>query len=82
MTSGYRNGFMKVQKRSPCGTPLDLRCDRPSPAGQAVLVADEFAARPHIALEAPAVDHFGVEAPIGANAKARQLASTEELVNC
>src|SRR6266436_175723 len=35
----------------------------------------------HIALQAPAVDHFSVETPVGANPETRQLAASQQLVN-
>ena len=35
----------------------------------------------HVALEAPAVDHLGIETPVGANPEARQLSATEQLVD-
>lgn len=36
----------------------------------------------HVPLKAPAVDHLGVETPVGADAEARQLSATEQLVDC
>src|ERR1700730_17050382 len=35
----------------------------------------------HIALQTPAIDHFSVEAPVGANPEARQLAAAQQLVD-
>ena len=35
----------------------------------------------HVALEAPAVDHLGVETPVGADPEARQLSAPEQLVD-
>src|SRR5258707_299588 len=35
----------------------------------------------HISLQAPAVDHFGVETPVGADSESRQFATTQQLVN-
>src|SRR5260370_41428841 len=35
----------------------------------------------HISLQAPAVDHFGVETPVGADSETRQFAPTQQFVN-
>lgn len=36
---------------------------------------------PHVALEAPFVDDFSIEAPIGSDAEAGKLAAAQKLVN-
>src|SRR5712692_1605411 len=40
-----------------------------------------FFGGPHIALEAPAINHFGVEAPVGSDAEPGQLATTQQFVD-
>src|ERR1700682_3810626 len=35
----------------------------------------------HIALQTPAIDHFRVETPVGANPETRQLAAAQQLVD-
>ena len=47
----------------------------------ASVAAHRFFGRPHVALEAPFVDDFGVEAPVGANSEARQFAAAQKFVN-
>jgi hypothetical protein len=46
-----------------------------------LIPAHRFVGRPHVALETPFVDHLGVEAPIGADSEAGELASAQKLVN-
>src|SRR5215472_11477665 len=45
------------------------------------VLAGRAAVAAHIALQAPAIDHLGVETPIGADPEARQLSAPKQLVD-
>ena len=47
-----------------------------------LIIARSFTLGSQIALKTPSVDNFGIEAPIGTDAKTRQFATPQKLVNC
>src|SRR5215469_17592454 len=47
----------------------------------ASILAGGAAVAAHIALQAPAIDHLGVETPVGADPEARQLSAPKQLVD-
>ena len=75
----YNYPTTKITPRSHRGR----RCDFPRSDDRASVLAGSTAVRAfHVPLEAPAVDHLGVETPVGADPEARQLSATEQLVDC